>query len=89
MYTSVIVLMTSEKVLMTLVKVLVTMGKTINQGFLREHVILYPKFVRQWGVSGCQRSSEWELLVMNSRRMGWENSVWPPGSHQNSSSETE
>ena len=42
-----------------------------HKGFLREHVRLYPKFVRQWGVSGCQRSSRWVLLVMNSRRMGW------------------
>ena len=25
-------------------------------GFLREHVRLYPKFVREWGVSGCKRS---------------------------------
>ena len=25
-------------------------------GFLWEHVRLYPKFVRQWGVSGCHRS---------------------------------
>ena len=55
----------------TLVKVLVTMRKTINQGFIREHVRLYPKFVRQWGVFGCQRSSRSVLLVMNSRRMGW------------------
>ena len=58
------------------------------RGFLREHVRLYPKFVRQWGVSGCQRSQRWVLLVMNSKG-GMVNSVWPPGSHQNSSSETE
>ena len=71
MYTSVIGLMTTVKVLVTLVKVLVTMRKTINQGLLREHVRLYLKFVRQWGVSRCQRSSRWVLLVLNSRRMGW------------------
>ena len=41
------------------------------RGFLREHVRLYPKFVRQWGVSGCQRSQRWVLLVINSKWMGW------------------
>ena len=44
-------------------------GKTVR--ILREHVRLYPKFVRQWGVYGCPRSSRWVLLVMNSKRMGW------------------
>ena len=37
-------------------------GKEYNQGFPREHVTLYPWFVRQWGLSGCQRSSEWCFL---------------------------
>ena len=54
------------------------------KGFLREHVRLYPKFVRQWGVSGCQRSSEWVLLVMNSK--GWDGNLglvaWKPPEFQ-------
>ena len=43
----------------------------IEEHYNLYYVTLYPKFVRQWGVSGCQRSSKWVLFVMNSRRMGW------------------
>ena len=43
--------MNQVKELVTPVKMLVTMGKTIGDSrFLREHVRLYSKFVRQWGV---------------------------------------
>ena len=38
-------------------------------------------------MSGCQRSSEWVLVAINSRRMGWSPRL--PGNHQNSSSDTE